>query len=336
MLSAYVCGKVMGLVPEELLTGLSTLNIELEKEMMEQKLNELQVQNADEETIKSEMKMFGIQRANLHGWPNTYSFTKAMAEKLLANIKDCLPVIIISPTVILSTCSEPFPGWIEGVRNSDSVIVGHAKGEITSFPADSNTILDIIPADMVVNSMITALVVHSNNLSKKWIYHIGSSFRNPFKLSNLQDIMYSYFSKNPWVNEDGKPVAINKKIAYLSSMAEFVNCIKKRHVVPKDQVPGQSHRDFNTNNYGEIERAMRMAELYQPYTFFQGIFHDKNAEELGMMAKTIADMDNGFNFNSKDMNWMDYLMNVHIPGLLKHSNKSVRNLAKLWSYLALC
>ncbi|KAI4357429.1 hypothetical protein L6164_001377 [Bauhinia variegata] len=208
------------------------------------------------------------ERANLHGWPKTYSFTKAMTEKLLANIKDCLPVIIIRPTAILSTCSEPFPGWIEGVRN-------------------------------------------------------------PFKLSNLQDIMYSYFSKNPWVNEDGKPVAIDKKIAYLSSIAEFVNCMEKRHVVPKDQVPGQSHRDININNYGEIERVMRMAELFQPYTFFQGIFHDKNAEELRMMAKSIADMDNGFNFNSKDMNWMDYMMNVHIPGLLKHSNKSVRNLAKL-------
>jgi len=54
----------------------------------------------------------------LHGWPNTYVLTKAMGEMLVANMKDNLPLIIIRPTIVISTYSEPFPGWIEDVRYS--------------------------------------------------------------------------------------------------------------------------------------------------------------------------------------------------------------------------
>jgi len=55
-------------------------------------------------------------RANLHGWPNVYTFTKAMGERILLNMKGDVPLIIARPTMILSTLSEPFPGWIEGLR----------------------------------------------------------------------------------------------------------------------------------------------------------------------------------------------------------------------------
>ncbi|RHN60538.1 putative alcohol-forming fatty acyl-CoA reductase [Medicago truncatula] len=55
-------------------------------------------------------------RANLYGWPNTYTFTKAMGEMLLVHHKDNVPLIIIRPTMITSTNKDPFPGWIEGLR----------------------------------------------------------------------------------------------------------------------------------------------------------------------------------------------------------------------------
>lgn len=52
----------------------------------------------------------------MHGWPNPYTFTKAMGEMLLGHLKEDLQLIILRPTVILSTYKEPFPGWIEGMR----------------------------------------------------------------------------------------------------------------------------------------------------------------------------------------------------------------------------
>lgn len=55
-------------------------------------------------------------RAKLYGWPNTYVFTKAMAEVYLEHSKGNLPVTIIRPAVVTSTYKEPFPGWIQSFR----------------------------------------------------------------------------------------------------------------------------------------------------------------------------------------------------------------------------
>ena len=55
------------------------------------------------------MKLF---RARTYGWQDTYVFTKAMAEMLIANGRGHLPIVIVHPSVIESTYSQPFPGWI--------------------------------------------------------------------------------------------------------------------------------------------------------------------------------------------------------------------------------
>lgn len=52
----------------------------------------------------------------MYGWPNTYVFTKAVAEMLVEQLKGDLPVVILRPTIVTSTFKEPFPGWSEGVR----------------------------------------------------------------------------------------------------------------------------------------------------------------------------------------------------------------------------
>lgn len=70
--------------------------------------------------------------------------------------------------------------------------------------------------------MMIALVARAKNLSRNLIYHIGSSLKNPFKMSDLQDVMYSYSQKNPWIGKNGKPVVVPKKLTlYSTSMDEF-------------------------------------------------------------------------------------------------------------------
>ena len=63
-----MCGKAEGLVTEEpfhmgqTLKGSSRLDINLKKQLIEEKMNELREQNASEETITSIMKEFGMIR----------------------------------------------------------------------------------------------------------------------------------------------------------------------------------------------------------------------------------------------------------------------------------
>ncbi|EOY12085.1 Uncharacterized protein TCM_030688 [Theobroma cacao] len=72
----------------------------------------------------------------------------------------------------------------------------------------------------------------------------------------------------------------------------------------------------------KIKLVMRFAEVYKPYAFFKGIFSDSNLDKLQMVAQGRG-VDMGvFDFDSKSIDWEDYMMNIHIPGLLRHAIKS--------------
>ncbi|KAF5744863.1 hypothetical protein HS088_TW07G00444 [Tripterygium wilfordii] len=120
--TAYVCGEREGLLSEksfymgETLKGTTKLNVYAEKKIVEENLKQLNAQNATEKTITSTLKDLGMKRAKIHGWPNTYSFTKAMGEMVLGECRENMSLIIIRPPGISSTYKEPFPGWIEGLR----------------------------------------------------------------------------------------------------------------------------------------------------------------------------------------------------------------------------
>lgn len=55
-------------------------------------------------------------------------------------------------------------------------------------------------------------------------------------------------------------------------------------------------------------------------TFCEHNFDDQNAEKLRMVAKRVVD--DGFDFDPKNINLKSYLMNVHFPGLMKYSMQS--------------
>ncbi|KAE9585810.1 putative alcohol-forming fatty acyl-CoA reductase [Lupinus albus] len=182
-------------------------------------------------------------------------------------------------------------------KTIDFLIDAYGKGTLRSFVGNSEVVFDTIPADMVVNSMIIALLAHSMNLFKNWIYHSASSLRNPFKFSDLRDIMYSYFTKNPWVNQYGKPVVVTQKLTICSTNV--------------DELP--------LNKGSKLER---ISDLFKHYSFFQSIFDDQNAEKLRIATKGIPGMNEEFNFDPKAINWNDYMMNIHFPGLVKYSIRS--------------
>ncbi|KAI4313496.1 hypothetical protein L6164_026473 [Bauhinia variegata] len=300
--TAYVCGESEGLILEELfqmgksLNGFSKLDIDFEMKLVENKLNELKTQNSKEETITSVMRSFGLERAKKHGWPNTYVFTKAMAEMLVEHKKENLPVIILRPSIVTSTYKEPFPGWIEGVRTVDSIAIAYCKRKLSCFPGNSKVVIDVIPADMVVNAIIVAMVANASKCSNN-IYHVRSSMRNPIKYMNIADYGYKYFTEMPWMDKNRKSVKGFK----------LLNKICCQHFQKR-------YLEFNR----KVRAAMRLVDLYGPYLFFNGVFDDSNMEKLEMAAKQGGVAMDLFYFDPKMIDWKDYFIKVHFPSISKH------------------
>lgn len=88
-------------------------------------------------------------------------------------------------------------------------MVGYGKGKMACFPGDPHTIVDLIPADMVVNAMIASMAANAHHPNHT-IYHVGSSMSNPVPYHRLQDYGLRFFTEQPWIGSNGKPVFVTR------------------------------------------------------------------------------------------------------------------------------
>ncbi|KAI4383755.1 hypothetical protein MLD38_009557 [Melastoma candidum] len=327
--TAYVAGEREGLIHEtpyemgETLNGVIGLDIEQEKRIVDEKLEELRKESVPEKDARVAMKQLGIERAKIYGWPNTYVFTKAMGEMVVGALRGALPVVILRPTIVTSTCREPFPGWAEGVRTVDTLAVGYGTGKLTCFLGDINGIVDLIPADMVVNSMMVGMTAQAGRPGQS-IYQVGTSSRNPVRYVNLQEVGLRYFRAHPYVNKQGKEVKVGK-VTVLKSMSSFQRYMSLRYLFwlkGLEFVNAALCRSLE-GTYSDLDKkikfVMRLVELYRPYLFFKGVFDDTNTEKLWAAVRE-NDMAEAeiFYFDPESVDWEEYLMKVHMPGLVKH------------------
>ncbi|KAF5187964.1 Fatty acyl-coa reductase, partial [Thalictrum thalictroides] len=181
-----------------------------------------------------------------------------------------------------------------------------------------------IPADMVVNAMIVAMVTHANQTSHQFIYHVGSSLKNPFNPNVFADYVYHYFTKNPVISKEGNRIRV-KKVTVLPSMDSFVTYMKVHYIIPLKVFEFLSlllcnyfHQGCGITNK-KIKLVMSLVELYAPYILFKGIFDDLNTERLRIAISTSEA--ETFYFDPKCIEWDDYFIHKHLPGVVKYNLK---------------
>ena len=50
---------------------------------------------------------------------------------------------IVRPSVVESCLKEPKPGWIEGVKVTDAILLAYARDKVSYFPARKAGVVDI-------------------------------------------------------------------------------------------------------------------------------------------------------------------------------------------------
>ncbi|XP_076668926.1 fatty acyl-CoA reductase wat [Andrena cerasifolii] len=90
----------------------------------------------------------------LGAWPNTYTFTKAVAESAVKNGAGDLPVGIFRPGIVISTYKEPIQGWIDNLYGPTGVAAGAGSGILRSIHCDGSMIANVVPGDLTINALI--------------------------------------------------------------------------------------------------------------------------------------------------------------------------------------
>jgi len=72
----------------------------------------------------------------LRGKPNSYTFTKYLAEKVMEQNKKILSISIVRPSIVIGAWKDPLPGWVEGFTGYNAVVAAIGAGAVKIFQID--------------------------------------------------------------------------------------------------------------------------------------------------------------------------------------------------------
>nr|CAH7761030.1 unnamed protein product [Callosobruchus chinensis] len=138
----------------------------------------------------------------LDKFPNTYAFTKNVAEDVVREEGVGLPVGILRPSIVVSTYKEPVRAWINNMYGATGVFAGAAVGLLKVLYCDEDCVANLVPVDMVVNSIIaTGWEIGTEFQKTKTndikIYNYESSNDNPITWKNYMAKSYQYGINTP-------------------------------------------------------------------------------------------------------------------------------------------
>ncbi|XP_057664141.1 putative fatty acyl-CoA reductase CG5065 [Diorhabda carinulata] len=119
--------------------------------------------------------------------PNTYAFTKALGESLVADQMDNLPAIILRPSIVIPVWKEPIPGWTDNINGPAGLLIGAGKGVIRTMYCNSDGYADFLPVDIGVNAIIASTYDYVT-FGKRRIYNLTSSSEYKISWSEIIDI----------------------------------------------------------------------------------------------------------------------------------------------------
>lgn len=111
------------------------------------------------------------------GWPNLYTYSKSIAERLLILRCEHVPLAIVRPSICESTRTFPFPGWNEGFNTSAPL--AYLTGTwLRFFPGRADVLFDVIPADAVCSALSVVAAALCQDLHHR-VYQVATSRRSP-------------------------------------------------------------------------------------------------------------------------------------------------------------
>jgi len=290
--TAFVAGRQSGRIVEAPLPNIADAEVAAIDDLTQTILEE----HDDEREARACLVDAGMSRARSLGWHDTYTYTKALGEMMLAAHRGDVPTAIVRPAIIESSLRDPEPGWLENLNVVDPLFVEYGRGRLLDFPLRRDTVLDIVPVDLVANAIV-ALLPRVASLDAIGYYAIGSGGLNPLTGARLYEISREYFLQQPMFDRRGQPVPA----------PEWTFPTPERF---HEMFGGEARRSTTT------KRLLYLADLYTGYANADSVFDMSNTD--GVLDE-LNDRDRAtLDFDVRRIDWRTYLQNVHIPGLRRH------------------
>ncbi len=284
--------------------------------------------------IRTRLTDLGVERAAWWGWPNIYTYTKALGEQLVAAETEIVRSIV-RPSIVESALAYPFPGWNEGFTTTAPIIFMVLKGQ-TQLPVNEKLILDITPVDQIASVMLAVAAVACVE-EPRLVYQAATGDSNPNNMERIIGLVGLYKRKHFQEKNTGikllneiaarmEPRGVSTGTFEATSTPMFNSAAKKvsalldrarprwgggRVVEVIDRVK------TSVDRVEEITRETADAfEMFRPFTIENAyVFRSDNVRSL--FSDIRSDEQSLLTWSPETFDWYDYWLNIHLPGLKK-------------------
>src|SRR6266478_1143795 len=283
---------------------------------------------------RNRLTELGIERAEFWGWPNIYTYAKALGEQLVA-AETGIVRSIVRPSIVESAKSYPFPGWNEGFTTTAPIIFMALKGQ-RQIPANKNLILDITPVDQVAAVML-AVAAQACIEEPRLVHQAATGDISPNNMGRIIGLVGMYRRQQERQKENGLklfheisariepwPVSPERfeavSIPMMNKTAKRASSLLDR-ARPRwggGRYEGVINRMKQTvDRVEEQTREGKEAfEMFLPFTVENAyVFRADNIRALWERIR--EDEQQLLTWNPESIDWYDYWLHIHLPGLKK-------------------
>ncbi len=285
--------------------------------------------------IRERTTELGEKRAAFWGWTNIYTYSKSLAEQIVAQQDDVIK-ILLRPSVVESAVNYPFPGWNEGFTTTAPLILIALRGQ-PIFPVNEKLVLDIIPVDLVAGAMLQAAMNALVDDKPPLVFQVCSGDTNPNDMKRMVGLVGLYKRQHYKDKETGnklvnrvagmiEAIPVSQKTYELTS-APMLNKLAKGATNLLDKAKpnwgggriGDIVSDVQKSfeNFERTTEETKMAfDMFKP--FIVDNEYNYRADNTRALHSLIKDNEkNLLPWYPEKLDWYDYWLNVHFPGLRK-------------------
>jgi len=250
----------------------------------------------------------------LEGRPNTYTFTKSLAEKVLEVEGKDLPISVMRPSIVTASFKEPVPGWVDNYNGPSGTLAGVGMGILRTQQGANECVVDIVPVDMAINLVCTLgwwTATRMNKSDPPFICNFTSGTVNPLTHRQIVKLTLESLKRTPYEGMLWYPDFNFYENRYINRMFELVY-----HYGPftfGDMVMkllGQKPYLLKISN-----RLQKTSNVLAPFLSNAWVWSRENVDTL---EKEMSDQDKEeFGFNLRVINWKNYI-DRYVEGVRKY------------------
>ncbi|XP_069759271.1 fatty acyl-CoA reductase 1 isoform X4 [Narcine bancroftii] len=236
--------------------------------------------------------------------PNTYTYTKAMAEYVVQQECGNLNVAIVRPSIVGASWKEPFPGWIDNFNGPSGLFIAAGKGILRTMRAANSAVADLIPVDVVINMTLAAAWYSGVHRPRNiLVYNCTTGGTNPFHWGEVEYHVNMSFKMNPLERAMRRPNVNLRSNPILNQYWIAVS-----HTVPALcydaflMLTGHKPRMMKVIN--RLHRSMMLVEYFTSHSWVW------NTDNINMLMSQMSQDDKKvFNCDVRQLHWAEYMEN---------------------------